>query len=124
MLQPGLDRSRLSDSSERAADSGFSLIVESRAIPLPKGEHVIGRARNAPIRVNHKSISRRHARIVIGEEQATIEDLKSKNGTYLRGERLEAPAVLTDGDSIRLGSITVTLQMRPQTASTDTESKT
>ncbi|HYT33240.1 MAG TPA: FHA domain-containing serine/threonine-protein kinase [Thermoanaerobaculia bacterium] len=123
VLQPGLDRSRLSDSSERAADSGFSLIVESRAIPLPKGEHVIGRARNAPIRVNHKSISRRHARIIIGEDQATIEDLKSKNGTYLRGERLEAPAALTDGDSIRLGSPTVTFRTRPQTASTDTESK-
>jgi pSer/pThr/pTyr-binding forkhead associated (FHA) protein len=85
---------------------------------------VIGRARNAPLRVNHKSISRRHARIVIGDDCATIEDLKSKNGTYLRGERLEAPAALTDGDSIRLGSLTATLRMRPQTASTDTENKT
>ena len=74
--------------------------------------------------MNHKSISRRHARIVIGDDCATIEDLKSKNGTYLRGERLEAPMPLADGDSIRLGSLTVTLRMRPQTGSTDTESKT
>src|SRR5712692_4306806 len=43
LLRPGLDRTKLSDSSERASDSGFSLIVEGRAIPLAKGEHVIGR---------------------------------------------------------------------------------
>ena len=124
LLRPGLDRTKLSDSSERASDSGFSLIVEGRAIPLAKGEHVIGRARNAAIRIHHKSISRQHARIVVGEDEATIEDLRSKNGTYVRGERLESAATLTDGDSIRLGSLTVSLRIRPQTASTDTESKT
>ena len=36
---------------------------------------------------------------------ATIEDLESKNGTYLRGERLAAPSPLTDGDELRLGSV-------------------
>lgn len=36
-----------------------------------------------------------------------FEDLDSKNGTYLWGERLTTPAALTDGDEVRIGSVTV-----------------
>jgi pSer/pThr/pTyr-binding forkhead associated (FHA) protein len=53
------------------------------------------------------SVSRHHARIRVSGTDATIEDVGSKNGTYLRGERLTRPSPLTDGDEIRLGSVLV-----------------
>ena len=55
------------------------------------------------MRIDSPGVSRRHARIVIHEGQATLEDLGSKNGTFLGERRLEAPAVLEDGDTFRLG---------------------
>jgi pSer/pThr/pTyr-binding forkhead associated (FHA) protein len=50
-------------------------------------------------------VSRRHARILVEEDRAVIEDLGSKNGTFLGDARLGAPAVLRDGDIFRLGRL-------------------
>jgi pSer/pThr/pTyr-binding forkhead associated (FHA) protein len=56
-------------------------------------------------------VSRRHARIVVAGGQATLEDLGSKNGTFLRGKRLTSPAVLSDGDEILLGRVPMTFRV-------------
>ena len=48
-------------------------------------------------------LSRRHARIVVRQGRATIEDLGSKNGTFCGDEAVTAPRVLRDGDVIHLG---------------------
>lgn len=50
-------------------------------------------------------VSRRHAEIMVVEEQLSIADLGSSNGTYLNGRRLPAyqPHFVRDGDTIRLG---------------------
>ncbi len=103
-------------------DSGFSLILRNREVPLRKGETLLGRGRGVTIRLQQKGVSRRHARIWIRDGEATIEDLGSKNGTYLRGERIASPARAVDGDEIRLGSVAATLRMTPATGSTATES--
>jgi pSer/pThr/pTyr-binding forkhead associated (FHA) protein len=50
-----------------------------------------------------------------------IEDLESKNGTYLGGERLVTPATLTDGDEVRIGSVTVRFRRLAPGASTETQ---
>ncbi len=72
-------------------------------LPLLAGENVFGREEGAQVRIDSSGVSRRHARIVIREGQATLEDLGSKNGTFLGERRLEAPASLADGDIFRLG---------------------
>ena len=72
-------------------------------LPLLAGENVFGREEGAQVRIDSSAVSRRHARIVIREGQATLEDLGSKNGTFLGERRLEAPASLADGDIFRLG---------------------
>ncbi len=59
------------------------------------------------------TISRRHARIIIGES-ITLEDLGSKNGTWLKDERLTAPHALADGDVVKLGSATFTFRLARQ----------
>jgi len=70
---------------------------------LQEGENVIGRGEEAALRLDVRGVSRRHARIVADAGRYTLEDLGSKNGTYLREQRLEAPTVLEDGDAFRLG---------------------
>jgi pSer/pThr/pTyr-binding forkhead associated (FHA) protein len=50
--------------------------------------------------------------------------LGSKNGTYLRGERVTSPAALADGDEIRLGSIAVKFRMAGAIGSTVTKTST
>ena len=46
----------------------------------------------------------RHARIHVSGEEATLEDLGSRNGTLLKGRRIHALSPLADGDEIRVGS--------------------
>jgi pSer/pThr/pTyr-binding forkhead associated (FHA) protein len=74
-------------------------------MPLSAGENVLGRERTAGIWVGHPSISRAHARIVVEEEQAVVEDLGSKNGTWLGSRRVEGRITLADGDEIRVGEV-------------------
>jgi len=101
--------------------SCWRLLWDGREIPLREGETVLGRDHLAGIRIPSESISRRHARIVVAESAATLEDLGSKNGTYLRGEKIGEPKALEDGDSIRLGSVTLTVRVVSGEGSTATE---
>jgi pSer/pThr/pTyr-binding forkhead associated (FHA) protein len=68
-----------------------------------EGENVIGRGEEVEVRIDVEGVSRRHARIVADGERFTLEDLGSKNGTYLREQRLAGPTPLADGDAFRLG---------------------
>jgi DNA-binding winged helix-turn-helix (wHTH) protein len=81
-----------------------ALIWSGRDIGLTDGETLIGRAEECTIRIDSKRISRQHARIVVDASgSAMIEDLGSKNGTFLRGVAVTAPTPLADGDEIAVG---------------------
>jgi serine/threonine protein kinase len=109
---------------EGADESRFRLILPDRETPLREGLNVIGRGRDARVRLHEKSISRHHARIRIRNGEATLEDLKSKNGTFLHEERVKSPVRLENGDTFRLGSVSITFLDRPETGSTDTQTQT
>jgi DNA-binding winged helix-turn-helix (wHTH) protein len=81
------------------------LIWDERVIELEEGVHVIGRGSDCSIRIVRPNVSRRHARIVVAQSVARIEDLGSKNGTFVAGRRLASSARLSDGDQIVLGLI-------------------
>lgn len=98
----------------------YRLFWGPREIALEEGETVLGRDPEATAFIDHTSVSRRHARIVIDGEGATVEDLQSKNGTFVRGERLGPPAPLTDGDELKLGSVAMTFRVFPLSGSTET----
>jgi DNA-binding winged helix-turn-helix (wHTH) protein len=102
-------------------ESCWRLLWDGRAIPLREGETVLGRDHLAGIRIPSESISRRHARIVVAQSAATLEDLGSKNGTWLRGEKIGGPKALEDGDAIRLGSVSLILRVISGEGSTATE---
>jgi pSer/pThr/pTyr-binding forkhead associated (FHA) protein len=59
------------------------------------------------------TVSRRHARILVAGAAATLEDLGSKNGTFLGGRRLDSPSPVSDGDEIRLGRVRMTFRVLP-----------
>jgi DNA-binding winged helix-turn-helix (wHTH) protein len=88
---------------------------------LTEGENVIGRGEEVAVRIDLESVSRRHARIVVDGGRFTLEDLGSKNGTYLREQRLEAPAVIEDGDAFRLGRTMVVFSVLRSRGATITE---
>jgi len=81
-------------------------------IRLEEGDTIIGRAREALIRVASTRVSRRHARITVCGMDATLEDLGSRNGTYLKGRKLEGPAPLQDGDEISVGPAVLSFRLR------------
>jgi pSer/pThr/pTyr-binding forkhead associated (FHA) protein len=62
-----------------------------RQLPLIAGENVVGRDPSVQVWLDSASVSRRHARITIESDRVTLEDLKSKNGTRVGGNQLNAP---------------------------------
>jgi DNA-binding winged helix-turn-helix (wHTH) protein len=86
------------------------LIWGIREVSLAAGENILGREPAAAVFVDDATVSRHHARIVVEPDGATLEDLGSKNGTWLGGRRIAGPHVLTDGDALRLGSVSMTFR--------------
>lgn len=96
----------------------YRLVWGRREIALDPGYNLIGRNREAVVWIDDESVSRRHARISIGDQGATVEDLHSKNGTYLRGKKIRGRAPLTDRDVVKIGPATLTLRVMSRTGST------
>ena len=87
----------------RDASVPFKLQGEVRDHSLSQGPNIIGRTTDADISVDRTEVSRCHARIVVAGTTAIIEDLGSKNGTYVNGERLQQPVLLANDDEIWIG---------------------
>ena len=80
---------------------------------LAEGENVIGRDPGSTVWVNSPSVSRRHARITVdtGSRRLTVEDLGSRNGTYLVAGPVRGEVELTDGAAITFGSVEMRLHL-------------
>ncbi len=87
------------------------VICDGREQPLSEGSHVIGRDLSASISLRSPRVSREHARIVIEGGVAVLEDLGSKNGTFMHGQAVKAPVRLADGDEIRIGAFQLTFRI-------------
>jgi DNA-binding winged helix-turn-helix (wHTH) protein len=87
------------------------LIWRGESHEVPAGESVIGRDRACAIRMDADSVSRHHARLHVTERGVSIEDLGSKNGTWVEGERVHGTVLLTDGMVFRVGSETVRFEI-------------
>jgi two-component system cell cycle response regulator len=74
---------------------------------LDRNEVFVGRASSCDICIDEKSISKRHAKLVMDGDGVHIVDLQSTNGTEVNGEKLTAdtPIPLTDNTQIKLGNI-------------------
>jgi hypothetical protein len=96
----------LSDTGEPEVPREIPRLVRGPdQVLLPASETILGREPGMPGTVDDGSVSRRHARLSWDGVRATLEDLGSKNGTFLRGARISGPVVLEDGDEVRLGLV-------------------
>jgi DNA-binding winged helix-turn-helix (wHTH) protein len=82
----------------------YAIVCGDRSYPLNSGENIIGRDPECDVQLLFPSISRHHAKITISCQQAFIEDLGSKNGTFIGEQRLEGRAELPRGHTLRLGT--------------------
>jgi DNA-binding winged helix-turn-helix (wHTH) protein len=87
---------------------------------LGEGEHVLGRDPSLALSFDSTSVSRRHARLQIAEGEAVLEDLASKNGTYVNDQRVTAGVQVSDRDEIRIGSIRLKFRFLSALPSTET----
>jgi len=71
-----------------------------RQWPLQGAIILVGRGDDCHVVIDDRRVSRHHARITQMEDGYVLEDLGSKNGTFLNGQPLTTPAMLQDGDEV------------------------
>jgi len=111
------------DGAGRRAPAGTAAcrLEWGQRVPLREGENILGRVEDAVVWIDSPRVSRRHARIVVSGGKATIEDLGSKNGTFVSGHRIDRPTSLEGGDEIVLGAVLMTFRVFRATGPTETQ---
>jgi DNA-binding winged helix-turn-helix (wHTH) protein len=97
------------------------LIGPTAEVALVPGENIIGREGDGVMVVKSSTVSRRHARISLDTSGAVVEDLGSKNGTYVNDQRIGSPTPIADGDQVRIGSLLFTFRMSLGSETTETQ---
>ena len=101
-----------------APGEAYRLVWGRREIALEPGQNLIGRDQSAVVWIDDESVSRRHARIVVGGEGASLEDLGSKNGTHLEGKKIREATALHDGDTLQIGPASMVFRILRHMGST------
>jgi DNA-binding winged helix-turn-helix (wHTH) protein len=112
-----------SGAKSRRADVRVRLVWVGGRATLTDGEYILGRDPDLELFLDAHDVSRRHARLTIAGSEATLEDLNSKNGTFVSDRRVDSPTRLVNGDSIRLGSFRLAFTAVRNRGSTVTESR-
>ena len=97
------------------------LIGRNLEFGMLDGDHVVGREPGVSIRLDSPKVSRNHARLVVKGRNVSIEDLASKNGTFVGGVRISETTQLKPGDEIQIGPIRLQLKIDETPANTLTE---
>jgi DNA-binding winged helix-turn-helix (wHTH) protein len=106
---------------ERApADVVCVLRWTDERLTLTQGSYVIGRDPRADVVIESTTVSRRHARLCVDRETVTIEDLGSRNGTFVAGRRVDGVTVLSDRDEIGLGAMPIRVRLYTPDTTTET----
>ncbi len=108
--------------SKAAATPRAWLVGATAEIVLGAGENVLGREGPGVVLLPSTAVSRRHARIGIDDAGAVVEDLGSKNGTYVNDARVDGPTPIADGDRVRIGSLMFTFRTSQPASTTESVS--
>ncbi len=97
-------------------NAGISVTVTDkhqrrRTLRFDQAEVTIGRAANNDIVLASAGLSKRHARVVRRDRKLIVVDLKSSNGTYVRGKRINSPQVLQADEPVYVGDHILTFQL-------------
>jgi hypothetical protein len=104
-----------------SAGHACSLVRDGREYPLRDGEHIAGRDAEADLQLDSPRVSRRHARIVVAGSLVTVEDLGSKNGTFVDGAPISKPTTLEAGAEVRMGPFAFVFVASRRSDPTETE---
>src|SRR5262245_39278258 len=115
-------RADLKETVKPGAAATGAWLVGATEVALRLGENVLGREGEGIILVKSSTVSRRHAQIVVDATGVMVEDLGSKNGTFVNDQRVSGPTPITDGDQIRVGSLLFTFRQSQGAGSTETQS--
>jgi DNA-binding winged helix-turn-helix (wHTH) protein len=121
---PSLARQHSPGSARHAARAARCwLMWNERAIVLADGEHIIGRDPDCSVWVDASGVSRRHARLVVERagDVVRLEDLDSKNGTFLDGSAIRGVVQVTDGNVIQIGRVELTVRIWSRGTPKETE---
>jgi DNA-binding winged helix-turn-helix (wHTH) protein len=121
-FRTAVNTKRLVDPEAPSNSGECRLSWHGQRMTLGDGRHTLGRDPNADIYLDSTSVSRTHASIQIADGQAKLEDLGSKNGTFVGKHRIHSITVLADGDRIRIGAIELTFRIIQAAGSTRTSS--
>jgi DNA-binding winged helix-turn-helix (wHTH) protein len=88
------------------------LVWKDRTFLLAEGENIIGRDPLCGVWLDASGVSRQHARIRIdaASRSASLDDLDSTNGTFVKGAAVIEPTRLADGDVITIGAVELTFR--------------
>jgi DNA-binding winged helix-turn-helix (wHTH) protein len=108
------------EKSGASEPASFAVQFGAKLVRLHQGENIIGRDPDAAVVIDSPDVSRRHARLILTGDAVTLEDLGSKNGTFVKGERVTTATVVGDGDEVTVGRTLLVLQRTRDLASTST----
>jgi len=91
---------------------------DGREIKIAVPRFIIGRGDTAHLRPSSDLVSREHCEILVGDGKVILNDLKSRNGTFVNGKQLEDSHVAKSGDSLRVGRLQFEIVIDPVKAST------
>lgn len=99
----------------------YRLVGEFRGerikFPLREGRQTVGRSVDADLRLSYPNVSRRHAQIVVNDEEVTVDDLGSRNGTLIDGVRISKPTRLLPGRTVSFAGAKLRLEYGGSSAS-------
>ncbi len=87
----------------------FRLRYLHHDLELTEGEFAVGRNASCQLSLDDPLVSRRHALLVVSGNQVTVQDLGSRNGVLVNGERIEGVVTVLEGDRILIGAQEMTL---------------
>ena len=97
--------------------TGTLKVLQGKGAPrehkLGEDEILIGRDPSCHVVIDDDSVSRSHARLVFEDDAYAMEDLGSKNGTYVNGHKIENKVPLNDGDHIEICATTFLFRSSP-----------
>ena len=82
-----------------------------QAIPVPGSKFVIGRKDDCQLRPQSERVSRHHCAILVEDGVVTVRDFKSKNGTFVNGQRVQGDHELKAGDHLQVGPLEFEVQL-------------
>ena len=82
----------------------YRLRYQQHDFELSDGEFVVGRGADCQLALDDALVSRRHAIFSVQGDEISIDDLGSRNGVRVNGERIDGKTKLSDGDRVRIGN--------------------